>query len=78
MMSKVTTKFQITIPQEVRAALNITPGVDVMFRQEGGRFYIVKNSGSDPVEKWRGALKARKTTDKLMEELRGYGVENID
>ena len=77
-MSKVTAKFQVTIPREVRDALNIMPGVDVGFQKEKGKFYLIKNPNADPIEKWRGALKGSKTTETIMAELRGYGIENID
>ncbi|MEW6665517.1 MAG: AbrB/MazE/SpoVT family DNA-binding domain-containing protein [Thermodesulfobacteriota bacterium] len=77
-MSKVTEKFQITIPPKVRTSLNIMPGVDVGFEEEKGRFYLVKNPGADPVERWRGVLKSPKTTDEIMKELRGYGIESVD
>lgn len=77
-MSKVTNKFQITIPPEVRVTLNIMPGVDVGFEQEEGRFYLVKNPKANPIEKWRGALRIDKTTDDIVAELRGYGIESVD
>ena len=77
-MTKVTTKFQITIPKEIRAALNIMPGVKVGFKEEKGRFYIIKNPNSDPIEKWRGVIRGNKKTDEIIAELRGYGVESID
>jgi len=77
-MSKVTAKFQITIPREIRTALNIMPGVEVGFNEEKGKFYLVKNPNADPIEKWRGALKVKKATDAIMAELRGYGIENSD
>ena len=77
-MSRVTTEFQITIPREVRIAMNIMPGVDVGFKREEGKFYLVKSADFDPIEKWRGALKTTKTTDVIMAELRGYGLESVD
>jgi len=77
-MGKVTAKYQITIPTEVRAALNIMPGVEVGFKEEKGNFYLIKNPNEDPIEKWRGAFKAAKITDELIAELRGYGIESID
>ena len=77
-MSKVTAKFQVTIPREVRDTLNIMPGVDVGFQKEKGKFYLIKNPNSAPIEKWRGVLKLKKSSDEIMAELRGYGIENID
>ena len=77
-MSKVTAKFQITIPREVRIAMNIMPGVDVAFKEEKGKFYMVKNANFDPFVKWRGLLKTDKTVDAIMTDLRGYGIESLD
>ena len=77
-MSKVTAKFQITIPKEIRIALNIMPGVNVGFKEKKGRFYLIKNPNSDPIEKWRGVIREKKRTDDIIAELRGYGVESID
>ena len=77
-MSKVTAKFQITIPREVRAGMNIMPGVVLGFKEQDGKFFLVKNPNSDPIEKWRGAFRLNKTTDEIMAELRGYNVESID
>ena len=77
-MSKVTEKFQITIPPKVRTSLNIMPGVDVGFEEEKGKFYLVKNPKTDPIEKWRGVIREDKTADEIVAELRGYGIESID
>ena len=77
-MSKVTSKYQITIPHEVRTALHIMPGLNVIFKEEKGKFYLVKSTDYDPIEKWRGAFKGMKTTDTIIAELRGYGIEDID
>ena len=33
-MSKVTVKYQVTIPPRIRAALNIMPGIKVDFQEE--------------------------------------------
>ena len=77
-MSKVTAKYQITIPPEIRRELNIMPGVDVGFKKVNGKFFIVKTPNVDPIEKWRGIVKTKETTDEVVAELRGYGIESID
>jgi len=38
--SKVTTRYQITIPQEVREKLGIAAGDFVAFVEDEGRYYI--------------------------------------
>ena len=72
-MGKVTAKYQITIPKEIRASLNIMPGVEVGFKEEEGRFYLIKNPNSDPIEKWRGVIRDKRQTDETIAELRMYG-----
>ena len=76
-MSKVAVKYQVTIPPRIRTALNIMPGIEVDFQEEKGRFFLVKNPGIDPIEKWCGALKTNRSPDEIIAELRGYGVESI-
>ncbi len=39
-----TTKGQVTIPKNVREALDIVPQTEVEFREDNGRFYIFKSS----------------------------------
>ncbi|MBW1699160.1 MAG: AbrB/MazE/SpoVT family DNA-binding domain-containing protein [Deltaproteobacteria bacterium] len=77
-MSKVTVKFQITIPPEVRDAMQIVPGTEIVFKRDKDKFYIVKEVRQNPFDKWRGALKFRRKTDAILAELRGYGFESLD
>jgi antitoxin PrlF len=49
--AKVTTKGQITIPAEVRKALNLMPGSRVLFRVEDGRVLL------EPEESSAGAIR---------------------
>lgn len=39
---RVTTKGQVTIPQEIREKLGITPAIEIDFLEEEGRVYLVK------------------------------------
>ncbi len=70
-MSRVTAKYQITIPPRVRKELGIIPGTEVDIVKEGDRYVLVV----DPIErlknKWRGRFKDGKTTDEYMDEIRG-------
>lgn len=73
---RVTTKGQVTIPQEIREKLNIRPASNVDFRiAEDGRVYIVKteDQGERPnrFAKLRGAATVRMTTDQIMALTRG-------
>jgi len=41
--SKVTAKFQVTIPEEVRKLLSIRIGDHIAFAEENGKIYLVTN-----------------------------------
>jgi antitoxin PrlF len=76
---RVTTKGQVTIPRGVREALGISPGCEIEFIEENGRFYFVKINEarkSGKFNKFRGIATVRITTDELMSltrELRRMG-----
>ncbi len=44
---RVTTKGQVTIPQEIREKMGITPAVEVDFLEEKGRIYLVARDVSN-------------------------------
>ena len=70
-MSKVTAKYQVTIPVGVRKELGILPGTEVDIAKEGEKYVLVV----DPIEtikrKWRGRFKDGRTTMEYMDEVRG-------
>jgi AbrB family looped-hinge helix DNA binding protein len=70
-LSKVTAKYQITIPVKVRKELGILPGTEVDIAKEGQKYVIVV----DPIEtvkrKWRGRFRGGRTTMEYMDEVRG-------
>ncbi len=70
-MSRVTAKYQITIPISVRKELGILPGTEVDIAKEGKKYVLVV----DPIEairrKWRGRFGAKQTTAEYMVEIRG-------
>lgn len=66
---RVTSKGQVTIPRNIREILGITPETEIMFREENGRFYLVKVD--DPVatgkfHRFRGIATANMSTDQIM------------
>jgi AbrB family looped-hinge helix DNA binding protein len=67
---RVTTKGQVTIPQEIREKLGITPAVEIDFLEEKGRIYLVKRTGKpDKPHKFRrlrGIATVKMTTDEIM------------
>lgn len=70
-MSRVTAKYQITIPLEVRKELAIVPGSEVDVIKEGDKYVLVVNHVKELKRRWRGKFKDRKTTDEYMNKIRG-------
>ncbi len=72
---RVTTKGQVTIPQEIRQKLGITPAVEIDFIEEEGRVYLVKRAVQPRKEskfrKLRGIANVQMTTDEIMALTRG-------
>ena len=72
---RVTIKGQVTIPQEIREKLGITPAVEVDFVEEKGRIYLVKRKGEPKktykFRKLRGIANVKMTTDEIMALTRG-------
>ena len=70
-MSKVTAKYQITIPVKVRKELGIVPGTEIDIAKEGKKYVIVVDPVETVMKKWRGRFKGGYTTMEYMEEVRG-------
>jgi AbrB family looped-hinge helix DNA binding protein len=72
---RVTIKGQVTIPQEIREKLGITPAVEVDFVEEKDRIYLVKRKGEPKktykFRKLRGIASVKMTTDEIMALTRG-------
>ena len=72
---RVTTKGQVTIPQEIREKLNITPSVEIDFIEEKGRIYLVKRKSqvknTHKFSHLRGIATVKMTTDEIMALTRG-------
>lgn len=74
---RVTIKGQVTIPQDVREKLGITPHCEVDFFEENSRFYLIKkqtpSTGQMIIEKLTGSATARMSTDKILALTRDDG-----
>ena len=70
-MSKVTAKYQVTIPVNVRKELGIVPGTEVDIAKEGQKYVIVVDPIGAIKKKWRGKFKDGSTTMDYMDEVRG-------
>lgn len=73
---KVTSKGQVTIPQEVREELGICPGAEVEFVVENGTARIIPQKAPSAharriVDRLRGTGTVRMTTDEIMALTRG-------
>jgi AbrB family looped-hinge helix DNA binding protein len=70
-MSKVTAKYQITLPKRVRRDLGIVPGAEVDIVKEGKRFVLVVDPAESIKKKWRGRFRDGSTTATYMNQVRG-------
>jgi len=70
-MPKVTRKGQVTIPKKIRETVGIKPGSEVNFQIRNGECILKKIVKGDPLRKWAGYLKIKKTTDQIIQEIRG-------
>lgn len=71
---RVTTKGQVTIPQNIREKLGIFPATEIDFIEEQGRVYLVKIKGNTKTQRFkklRGVATVKMTTDQIMALTRG-------
>ena len=73
---KITSKGQVTIPQEVRERHGLLPGTEVRFIDNGDEVRLVKVEGERRrgralVERMRGRANTRLTTDEILALTRG-------
>ena len=69
-MSKVTAKYQITIPVKIRKELGIVPGYEVDIAKDGDKYIMIVNPIDKIRDKWRGRFKNRITTNDYMNKVR--------
>ena len=70
-MSKVTAKYQVTIPLKVRQEMSIVPGTDVDIQRKGEEYVLILNPIETIRKKWCGKFKGGLTTTEYMNEIRG-------
>ena len=70
-MSKVTAKFQVTIPIKIRKEMGIVPGTEIDITRDGQKYILVVNPIETIKKKWRGRFKGGLTTMEYMDETRG-------
>ena len=66
----VTSKGQVTIPQEIRDRLGIQPGAELRFEVDGDAIRVTKQADSDRghalVERLRGRASSGLSTDEIL------------
>ena len=71
MKAKVADRGQVTIPKALRERLGIRPGTVLDFHEEAGQLIAQKSVSGDPDDQIFGALGTGRSTDELVDELRG-------
>lgn len=74
-MSRLTKKFQITLPKPVREVLNVGCGEEVDFVVDPrGHVRVIRKDKKNPFDKYVGLLKVLKTkdSDRIVSDLRGH------
>lgn len=63
---------QVTIPKPLRRKLGISAGTVLRFESEGGKLVAFKETPEeDPVTRVKGVIRSRKSSDRIITELRG-------
>jgi len=73
---RITTKGQVTIPQDIRERFGLLPHTEVEFVVEGETVFLCKTSGENRLMRaWldqvRGSTDIRMTTEEIMALTRG-------
>jgi AbrB family looped-hinge helix DNA binding protein len=72
-MPRITSKGQITIPQNIRNKFGFLPGMEVDVIAEGNKALIVKSRRENRFMNWlgRGKRRSKIEIDQMVEEIRG-------
>jgi AbrB family looped-hinge helix DNA binding protein len=72
MKTTISEKGQVTIPKPLRLRLRLLAGQVLEVKEERGRLVMSKQTRpDDAIDKLYGILKLGRSTDNIMEELRG-------
>jgi AbrB family looped-hinge helix DNA binding protein len=77
MKTTVSEKGQVTIPKALRDRLGIRPGQVLEVCEDRGKLVVAKAAPTDVWESVVGILNSGRSTDEIMEELRGP-VDTVD
>jgi AbrB family looped-hinge helix DNA binding protein len=76
-MPRITSKGQVTIPQDIRNKFGFLPGMEVDIIAEGNKALIVKSRRENRFTKWvgRGKRRSKKDIDQMIDKVRGRSDE---
>jgi AbrB family looped-hinge helix DNA binding protein len=76
-MPRITSKGQVTIPQDIRNKFGFLPGMEVDVIAEGNKALIVKSRRENRFMNWlgRGKRRSKKEVDQIVDEIRGRSDE---
>ena len=74
--ARITSKGQVTVPHEIRRALSVRPGDNLLFEQDGSGVRVRPLRTKSPFEKYRGIARfgiprGRKAVVRWVRKLRG-------
>ena len=70
-MSRVTAKYQITVPARIRKELRLVPGTEVDIVKEGDKYVLKVDPVKGIKKKWRGKFKNGTTAMQYLHKVRG-------
>ena len=71
MVSRLTTKGQVTIPKPLRDSLGLEPGHELEFEERKGTLIVRRRAPVDPLRRLVGLLPNHIDVDAYLEETRG-------
>ncbi len=71
MVSRLTTKGQVTIPKPLRDSLGLEPGHELEFEEREGTLIVRRRAPVDPLRRLVGLLPHHIDVDAYLEETRG-------
>jgi AbrB family looped-hinge helix DNA binding protein len=76
-MPRITSKGQVTIPQDIRNKFGFLPGMEVEIIAEGNKALIVKSRRENKFIKWvgRGKRRSKEDIDQMFDDVRGRSDE---
>ena len=75
MKVRISAKGQITIPAEARHALRLTAGTEVELLVRKAEIVLRKGrTGDEPVDRVYGIVRSQRSSDQLLEAMRGPGL----